>query len=75
MAGAIGALHNDLWNYRASEMRDNSMTIHLVGETIDAKRAHQHAQADEFVQLVRGIYIDQDVDADAAIMNHAIRTA
>ena len=51
------------------------MTIHLVGETIDAKRAHQRAQAGELVQLVRGIYVDQDVDADAAIMGHAIRIA
>ncbi|MEQ1514853.1 MAG: HipA domain-containing protein [Usitatibacteraceae bacterium] len=51
------------------------MTVHLVGETIDAKRAHQRAQAGELVQLVRGIYVDQDVDADAAIMGHAIRIA
>ena len=51
------------------------MTVHLVGETIDAKRAHQCAQAGELVQLVRGIYVDQDVDADAAIMGHAIRIA
>lgn len=51
------------------------MTVHLVGETIDAKRAHQRAQAGELVQLVRGIYVDQDVDADAAVMGHAIRIA
>jgi serine/threonine-protein kinase HipA len=51
------------------------MTIHLVGETIDAKRAHQRTQAGELVQLVRGVYVDQNVDADAAIMNHAIRIA
>jgi serine/threonine-protein kinase HipA len=51
------------------------MAIHLVGETIDAKRAHQRAQAGELVQLVRGIYIDQEVDAYAAILGHAIRIA
>ena len=51
------------------------MTVYLVGETIDAKRAHQRAQAGELVQLVRGIYVDQDVDADTAIMGHAIRIA
>ena len=51
------------------------MAILLVGETIDPKRAHQRAQAGEIVQLVRGIYIDQDIDADAAIMGHAIRIA
>ncbi|TPE58561.1 HipA domain-containing protein [Sandaracinobacter neustonicus] len=51
------------------------MTIHLVGETIDAKRAHQRAQAGELVQLVRGIYVDRQADADAAILGHAVRIA
>lgn len=49
--------------------------IYLVGENIDAKRAHQRAQAGEIIQLVRGIYIDQDVDAEATIMAHAVRIA
>lgn len=56
-------------------MRDSSVTIHLVGETIDAKRAHQRAQAGELVQLVRGVYVADNVDADAAILGHAIRIA
>lgn len=51
------------------------MTIHLVGETIDAKRAHQSAQAGELIQLVRGVYIDHDADADATILGHAVRIA
>ncbi|WP_176590136.1 HipA domain-containing protein [Sphingobium sp. EM0848] len=51
------------------------MAIHLVGETVDAKRAHQRAQAGELVQLMRGIYLEQDVDADAAVINHAVRIA
>ena len=51
------------------------MTVHLVGETIDAKRAHQRAQAGKLVQLVRGIYVEQDADADAAILSHAVRIA
>ena len=51
------------------------MAIHLVGETIDAKRAHQRAQAGELIQLVRGIYVDQDVDTEASILSHAVRTA
>lgn len=51
------------------------MTIHLVGETIDAKRAHQRAQAGELIQLVRGVYVDHDADADAAILGHAVRIA
>jgi serine/threonine-protein kinase HipA len=56
-------------------MRENAMTIHLVGETIDAKRAHQRAQAGELIQLVRGVYVDHDADAEAAILGHAIRIA
>ena len=51
------------------------MAIHLVGETIDAKRAHQRAQAGELIQLVRGVYVDHDVDAEAAILGHAVRIA
>ena len=43
------------------------MTVHLVGETIDAKRPHQRAQAGELIQLVRGVYVDDDADAEAAI--------
>jgi serine/threonine-protein kinase HipA len=49
------------------------MTIHLVGETIDAKRAHQRARAGELIQLVRGVYVDHDGDAEAAILGHAVR--
>ncbi len=56
-------------------MRDNSVTIHLVGETIDAKRAHQRAQAGELIQLVRGVYVDHDGDVEATILGHAVRIA
>lgn len=51
------------------------MTIHLVGETIDARRAHQRAQAGELIQLVRGVYVDHDGDAEAAVLGHAVRIA
>lgn len=51
------------------------MAIHLVGETIDAKRAHQRAQSGELIPLVRGVYVDQDGDAEAAILGHAVRIA
>jgi hypothetical protein len=57
-----------VWDCRASEMRDNSMAIHLVGETIDAKRAHQRAQNGELIPLVRGVYVDHDGDAETAIL-------
>ena len=51
------------------------MAIHLVGETLDAKRAHQRAQAGEIIQLFRGVYVDDGNDADAAVLDHAIRIA
>lgn len=51
------------------------MAIHMVGETLDAKRAHQRAQAGEIVQLFRGVYVDDGIDADAAVLDHAIRIA
>lgn len=56
-------------------MRDNTVAIHLVGETIDAKRAHQRAQGGELIQLVRGVYVDHDGDAEAIILSHAVRIA
>ncbi|MGI4744574.1 MAG: type II toxin-antitoxin system HipA family toxin [Janthinobacterium lividum] len=51
------------------------MAIHLVGEAIDAGRAHQRAQAGELIQLVRGVYVDHDADAEATILSHAVRIA
>ena len=51
------------------------MAIHLVGETIDAKRAHSLAQMGELVQLVRGVYVNHDANAEAAILGHAVRIA
>lgn len=51
------------------------MTIHIVGETIDAKRAHLLSQTGELVQLVRGVYVDHGTNAEAAILGHAVRIA
>jgi serine/threonine-protein kinase HipA len=51
------------------------MALHLVGETIDAKRAHLRAQADELVHLVRGVYVDAADDVEATILGHAVRIA
>lgn len=51
------------------------MAIHLVGETIDAKRAHLRAQSGELIQLVRGVYVDDDGRAETAILGHAVRIA
>ena len=51
------------------------MAIHLVGETIDAKRVHQRAQAGKLIQLVQGVYVDPGGDAEATILGHAVRIA
>ena len=51
------------------------MAIHLVGEMIDAKRAHLRAQAGELLQLIRGIYVDQADNIEATILGHAVRIA
>lgn len=51
------------------------MALHLVGETSDAKRAHQRAQASELIQLVRGVYIDDQGNIEATILGHAVRIA
>jgi serine/threonine-protein kinase HipA len=51
------------------------MALHLVGETIDAKRAHLRAQADELVHLVRGVYVDAADDVETTILGHAVRIA
>lgn len=51
------------------------MVLHLVGETIDAKRAHQRAQTGEFTQLMRGIYVDDQEDIEATILGYAVRIA
>ena len=51
------------------------MPLQLVGETIDAKRAHLRAQAGELVPLVRGVYIEAADDIEATILGHAVRIA
>lgn len=61
-------------DYRASEMRGNSL-LYLVGETTDAKRAHLRAQAGEFVQLVRGVYVDAADNVETTVLGHSVRIA
>jgi serine/threonine-protein kinase HipA len=51
------------------------MAIHLVGETIDKRRAHLGAQDGSLIPLVRGVYALADQDVDAAVLNHAVRIA
>lgn len=53
------------------------MGIHLVGETLDARRAYEWAQAGRLVPLVRGVYADHvdPGDVDSQVMRHAVRIA
>lgn len=51
------------------------MSLHLVGETIDALTAHRKARDGSIIQVGRGIYIDADRDADLILRDHAIRIA
>lgn len=51
------------------------MPLHLVGETLDKDRAHYQAETGKLTQIMRGVYVDADDDADATILRHAIRIA
>src|SRR5262245_56385350 len=51
------------------------MPLHLVGDTLDAKRAHKLAQTGELVQLIRGVYIGRDDPADELVLRHSVRIA
>lgn len=49
--------------------------LHLVGETIDKHRAKYGADTGKFVQIMRGIYVGGEDDADAVLFDHALRVA
>ena len=49
--------------------------LHLVGETIDKHRARYGVETGRLVQIMRGIYIATDDDADAVLFDHALRIA
>lgn len=49
--------------------------LHLVGETIDAKRAHYRARAGTLTPLVRGVYVESESDIETVILGHAVRIA
>lgn len=49
--------------------------LHLVGETIDKHRANYGAEQGRLIQIMRGVLVDADDDADAVIQAHAIRIA
>lgn len=60
---------------RISDARKFPMPLHLVGETIAAKPAHLRAERGEFLQLIRGVYIDAADDIEAVLLSHAVRIA
>lgn len=49
--------------------------LHLVGETIDKHRAQYGVETGKLVQVMRGIYVAADEDADAVLFDHALRIA
>ncbi|MER9576213.1 HipA domain-containing protein [Mesorhizobium sp. M0189] len=51
------------------------MSILLVGETIDKRRAHALAVVGELVPLVRGVYARSGDDVEQAVLGHAVRIA
>jgi serine/threonine-protein kinase HipA len=51
------------------------MGLYLVGENIDAQSAHRRAREGALAQVIRGIYLDPEEDADALLRSHAVRIA
>ena len=51
------------------------MAIHFVGQSINAKKAHNMAQSGAWVPLIRGIYVDNDQNLERTIAAHAVRIA
>jgi len=51
------------------------MALYLVGETIDKAKAHHQAGAGKLLQIMRGIYLDADDNADELVRRHAVRIA
>ncbi len=49
--------------------------LHLVGETIDKHRAQYGVETGRLVQIMRGIYVAAEDDADAVLFDHALRIA
>ncbi len=49
--------------------------LHLVGETIDKHWAHDGVKTGRLVQIMRGVYVAAEDDADAVLFDHALRIA
>ena len=50
-------------------------TLHLVGETIDAKTAHLRARDGTIVKVERGVYLNAAAEAESVLRTHAVRIA
>lgn len=51
------------------------MTLHLVGETIDAATVHHRARRGELTAIVHGVYIEPQAPIEALLREHLIRIA
>ncbi|MGQ0665036.1 MAG: type II toxin-antitoxin system HipA family toxin [Pseudomonadota bacterium] len=51
------------------------MPLYLVGLNIDSPTAHYRVEREYLVQLMRGIYVAAADDADAIVLQHAVRIA
>lgn len=55
--------------------RESRKMLHLVGESIDKHRASYGVEHGRLVPVMRGVLVEAGDDADAVILNHAIRIA
>jgi serine/threonine-protein kinase HipA len=51
------------------------MALYLVGENIDKARSHYQAGNGKLIQIMRGIYIDVNDNAESTILKFAVRIA
>jgi len=47
--------------------------LHPVGETIDKHRAHYGMETGRLIQIMRGIYVSVEENADMVLLDHALR--
>jgi serine/threonine-protein kinase HipA len=51
------------------------MALYLVSENVDAQTAFRRSRVGELIQIIRGVYVDANADADATLRAHAVRIA
>ncbi len=74
-----GWIFIDIWSdfcdLLVQTARKSRKMLYLVGETIDKHRANYGVEQGKLTQIMRGVLVDADDDADAVILAHAIRIA